>query len=822
MNIGLSEYEAKKRLAKYGPNILSGKKEFNIFIEFFSHFLNPLILILLFAAGISFFMGQVTDTIIIVMMIFLGVLLDFFQEYSADRSLKKLLETVRTTTLVIRNGKKIEIPVSHVVIGDVILLSSGDMVPADAKIIELNNFFVNQAALTGESFPEEKIISDSNIESDLITEKHNRNIVFRGTNVVSGSCTAVVFKTGKETEIGKIASALTLTFAKSDFEKGITNFGFFLMRIIFVLVIFTFFINAFLKHDYLMSFMFALTIAVGVTPELLPMILSITMAAGVKRMSQNGVIVKKFSSIPNFGSMNILCIDKTGTLTENIITIVRYVDYSGKDKELVLLLAYLNSFFQTGIKNPLDEAIVSYKKMNVNDYEKVDEIPYDFYRKRISVVVKYNNKNILVTKGAPEEVLNCCSLYQDDEKILEFNLDIKKETLNIFQKFSEQGFRVLSVASKEIDIREGYSPKDEIDMIFQGFILLLDPAKKDVKEVVKQLKDLGVESKIITGDNELVTKKICRDVGLDVKGIMLGLELAKFTDVALSVKAQNITIFARCSPIEKERIICALRANNNVVGYLGDGINDAPALKTADVGISVNNAVDIAKESADIVLMHKSLWDLKKGIIEGRKTFSNTMKYLMISLSSNFGNMFSAAAAVLFLPFLPILPIQILLNNLIYDFSQVTIPFDNVDNEWIQKPKRWNLAFVKKFMVTFGLVSSLFDFVTFFFLLHVLKASSTVFQTAWYMESLATQILVILVIRTKKLPILNSRPSLILILNSFVCVAIGWIIPYTFIGKKFQFEPLSLNTILNLMVIIFIYLIIVEITKRIFYKKIDF
>lgn len=819
-NEGLSHNEAKKRLEEQGPNILAEKKEFNVILEFLPHFTNPLVLILLFAAGISFFMGMTTDAIIIGCMVIFSVILDFFQEYSADKAMKKLLNSVRITATVVRNNKKEVVPVTDVVVGDVIFLSSGNMIPADARIIEAKDLFVNQSEITGESFPSEKTAIPAKTKSSSISEMNN--IVFLGTNVISGSATAVIIKTGKNTEFGEIASKLAQTPVKSDFEKGITNFGYFLMKIVFILVIFIFFFNSFLKHEYFQSFMFAIAIAVGITPELLPMIMSVTMAVGSKKMFKKGVIVKKLSSIPNLGSMTILCTDKTGTLTENSISLVECSDYTGKSDESVFLLAYLNSFFQTGIQNTLDDAVISYKKVDINGYKKIGEIPYDFLRKCMSIIVKEGKKHILITKGATEEIFKCCSQYRRLGKTIDFDKKVREKALKTYHELSEQGFRVLSVASKKVKAKEVYSKSDESKMVFEGFVSFLDPPKKDVKEVIKQLQSLGVETKIVTGDNELVTMKICNEVGLEVKGILIGEDLNKLTDDALRVKAQTTTLFARCSPDEKNRIINALKANNNVVGYMGDGINDAPSLKTADVGISVDSAVDIAKESADIILTKKSLKDLKEGIIEGRKTFGNTMKYIIMSLSSNFGNMFSAAGAILFLPFLPMLPIQILLNNLIYDVSQVTIPSDKVDNEWVQKPKRWNMDFVKKVMYIFGPISSLFDFITFFILFFVIKASAPVFQTAWFMESLATQILVIHIIRTKTLPIIKSRASTLVLASSTLCLATGWIIPYTPLGSLFKFEPLPLYILAILASIVLAYLIVVEIAKKYFYRKVDF
>lgn len=543
---GLTRHEALKRLYEQGPNVIAAKKEVSVVVEFLSHFANPLILILLSAAGLSYLMGQVTDAVIIGCIILFGVLLDFFQEYSADKSLKKLIASVKTTATVIREGKREEVPVTDIVTGDIIFLSSGDMVPADARIIEAKDFFVNQSSITGESYPSEKTAIPAKPGTASISEMNN--MVFRGTNVVSGRATAVVTKTGKNTEFGKIASNLALAQDKSDFEKGINNFGLFLMKIIFVLVIFIFFFNSFLKHDYFQSFMFAIAIAVGVTPELLPMIMSVTMTVGSKKMSKKGVIVKKLSSIPNFGSMNVLCTDKTGTLTENSIALVQYSDYSGKDSESVLTLAYINSSFQTGIKNTLDDAVIAYKKIDISSYQKVDEIPYDFFRKRMSVVVKKNDKLILVTKGAPEEIFKCTTHYLKAGKILDFDQKAREEALMTYDRLSEQGFRVLSVARREVESKEVYDKSDETEMVLEGFVSFLDPPKKDVREVINQLRELGVETKTITGDNELVTRKICNEVGLEIKGILLGSDLEKLTDDDLRVKARNITIFARCSP----------------------------------------------------------------------------------------------------------------------------------------------------------------------------------------------------------------------------------------------------------------------------------
>ncbi len=818
---GILDSEAIRRLEEKGHNVISEKKEIGIIFEFLKYFLNPLILILLFAAGMSFYFGQTIDAVIIFLLVIFSILLDFVKEYDARNSVKKLLDSVKTTATVIRGGEKKEVNVKYVCVGDVIFLSSGDLVPADARIISSKDLFVNQSALTGESYPSEKT-------EKVLTEKFSSiseltNIVFSGTSVVSGQATAIILKIGKDTEFGKIASHLLKKESKSEFEIGISNFGYLIMKIMIFIVMFIFLFNSLMHKNILEAFMFSIAIAVGITPELLPMIMSVTMAKGSNNMAKKGVIVKKLNSIPNLGSMDILCTDKTGTLTEDKISLVKYTDIKGKESDKTLLYAYLNSFNQTGIKNPLDDAILNYKKIDVLLYKKIDEIPFDFQRKRMSIIVHgKDKKRIMITKGAPEEVIKCCSKIsagktQKIDKIKE------NAAFDYYQKLSKDGYRVLAIAVKDVDAKNKvYKKEDEKDLELIGFVAFLDPAKEDVKDVLLHLEEIGVEIKVITGDNELVTEKICRDIGLKVKGVMTGKELATLNDDALKHRVENTTIFARFSPEQKNRIISVLKSNNHVVGYMGDGINDAPSLKTADVGISVNNAVDVAKDSADIVLTQKSLRALKEGIIEGRKAFGNTMKYIMMGLSSNFGNMFSAAGAILFLPFLPMLPIQILLINFIYDFSQITIPNDKVDSEWVKRPKRWNLKFIKRFMYVFGPLSSLFDYLTFFVLFFVFSFSAKSFQTGWFLESLATQTLVIYVIRTKKIPFLQSSPSKYLLISTMLCVAIGWMLPYTPLGKLFGFEPLSIMILSVLVGIVLLYLVVIEIAKRIFYKYNDF
>ncbi len=796
---GLSDDEAADRLETGGLNVISDKKEVGIVLEFLSHFKSPLILILIVATGISLYFGEIMNSIIVSIMILSSVILDFIEEHQASNAAKKLKEQVSSTATVIRSGIQKEVKTSDVCVGDVIFLCSGDLIPADARVFEADDFFVNQSALTGESFPHEKF-AEANEPTD--------RIVFLGSSVVSGTARAVIFKTGKETEFGKIAETLLKKDEKSDFEIGVNRFGFFISKVILFLVMLIFLFQALMHKDILESFMFAVAIAVGVTPELLPVILSVTMARGSERMAKNGVIVKRLSAIPNLGSMDVLCTDKTGTLTEDKIEVVGFIDAFGNENSDVLLYTYLNSYHQTGVKNPLDKAVVDWDGVDISAYQKKDEIPFDFVRKMMSVVVVGPTGNTLITKGAPEEIMAKCGATFDRVRA--------NETYNTL---SREGYRVLAVGIRhDISSKDRYTKEEETDLTFLGFVSFLDPAKKDVKNVLLELERLGIGIKIITGDNELVTEHVCRMIGLEVKGVLLGKEIHTMTDDALGVRAQNTTIFARFSPDEKNRIIRALRVTGHVVGYMGDGINDAPSLKTADVGISVNTAVDVAKESADIILTQKSLESIVSGVVEGRRSFGNTMKYVMMGLSSNFGNMFSVIGAIFYLPFLPMLPVQILLNNFIYDVSQITISSDTVDDDWIRSPKKWNLKRIKKFMYTFGFISSIFDFLTFFVLYSFFHANASVFQTGWFLESLATQTLVIHVIRTHKIPFLQSRASGWLLASTFLCLTIGWIIPYTPIGAFFHFSPMPLSILGVIAGLVFVYLVIVEIAKRIFYR----
>ncbi len=627
---------------------------------------------------------------------------------------------------------------------------------------------------------------------------------------------------GLETEFGKIAQRISRPETENAFEKGIKSFGFLIIRVIVIIVSIIFFINAILNKGVFDSFVFALAVAVGVTPELLPMIMSVNMAKGAMRMAKNGVLVKRLNSIPTFGSMDILCTDKTGTLTQDQITVIKHIDIFGNDSPAVLTVAYLNGYFETGIKSILDTAILKHGTIDVSDCTKIEELPYDFDRKRSSIIFEKNSRLTMVTKGAPEEIFKISSYYLDGETKKPLTKEILQQVSKLYDELSSDGLRILAIAEKEINEKKvRYEMNEESNLTLRGFMAFYDPPKEDVKETLIFMKEHGVDIKILTGDSPLVTKKICQDLNLEIKGIITGeeLDLNRLSDEAIFKKINNATICARLSPSQKEKIITELKRNGLIVGYLGDGINDAPSLKAADVGISVDNAVDVAKETADIILLQKGLKELMEGVIEGRKTFGNTMKYLLMGLSSNFGNMFSLIGASLFLPFFPMTASQILLNNFIYDSSQLAIPSDNVDTDYLKKPKHWNINFIKKYMIIFGPISSIFDLLTFYILFAVFHFNVSTFQAGWFLESLATQTLVIYIIRTQKIPFLQSRPSKYLLLTTLGAVGLGWLLTQRGIGEFFGFSPLPWFAIITIFVLVIIYLFMVEFVKQIFYKK---
>lgn len=805
---GLSEEAALKRLQLHGKNVFAHRKRDLLIVQFLKKLKNPLVLILLVASFLSAYLGEISNFSIIAVIIAVSVIIDVIQERHAENAVELLQRKVSVTATVMRGRKKREIPLADIVVGDIVLLSAGDIIPADLRVLEAQELMVDQSVLTGESFPQEKHVGA--IRGTNIDYAARINTLFMGTHVQSGSGMAVVVKTGAGTELGKIVDQIAKKRPETEFERGIKSFGYLLMKTTLVLVIFVFFVNALLKHSILDSFLFALALAVGLTPELLPLIMTVNLARGALRMSKKNVVVKYLPAIQNFGSMSVCCMDKTGTLTENRIILERYEDASGKESQKVLLYGYVNALFQSGLKSPLEEAVLSHGEVSSAGYKKIQEIPFDFFRKRLSVIVTYKDARSIISKGAPEEVLSVCTISHAD----------KMKALDRFHELSSQGFRVLAVAYRHVPDREVYTEKDESRMTYMGLMAFYDPPKRSSKRVLRELAEHGVEVKILTGDGDLVTRHVCTELGLPIHGIVLGSAIDRLSDHTLGALIEKTTVFARLNPIQKNRVITILKQRGVVVGYLGDGINDAPSLKTADIGISVNNAVDIAKESADVILLKKDLRVLLDGVREGRKTYGNIMKYLMMGTSSNFGNMVSMAGASLFLPFLPMLPVQILLNNLLYDFSELAVPSDSVDEEYMKTPKKWDISFIKKFMIIFGPISSFIDVATFAILLIIFHAHMALFQTGWFVESLVTQSLIIFSIRTRIVPFFKSVPSRLLAGTSVGIALFAIALPYTPFASWFSFVPLPISFIGWLIALLIAYICIVEGAKKILYRQI--
>ncbi|MGD1060932.1 MAG: magnesium-translocating P-type ATPase [Methanomassiliicoccales archaeon] len=815
---GLSGEEAEKRFEIVKSNAIQITKRRHVVIKFLSYFRNPLVIILLIAGLISGFLGDAVEAAIIFVIVLVSVSLSFYQENKAEGAAEALRLRVSTTASVLRDGKKVEVRLEQVVPGDIVILSPGDIVPADSRILSAKDFFVDQSALTGESFPVEKDIKPIGKEDKQPTSWNN--CVFLGTSVISGSATAAVMNTGMSTEYGAIAKKLVSRDVETDYNRGLRRFGYLITEVTIFLVIFVFMVNALNHKDVLQSLLFAVALAVGLTPELLPMIVTVNLSKGAQKMSSKSVIVKRLSSIQELGSMDVLCTDKTGTLTENHIDLTVHIDPEGNDDREVLEKAYLNSLFETGLKSPLDDAILNHEKMDMSAWRKIDEIPFDFQRRMASIVAEKDDRPMMILKGAVEEVLKQCTSTRNKGGVSPLEGERRDAVLAKYQELSAQGYRVLAVAEK--DVEQGvvaFTTADEAQLTLVGFVAFLDPPKESALEALHLMDEAGIKVKIVTGNNELVTKKVCEQLGYKIDRLVLSSEMDKLDNLAFARVVEEANVFARVTPAQKDRIITTLKGNGHVVGFLGDGINDAPSLKVSDVGISVDTAVDVAKEAADIILLQKDLKVLHDGVLEGRKTFGNTMKYTMMGTSSNFGNMFSVAGASLFLPFLPMLPIQILLNNLLYDFSELTIPTDNVDPEYIQEPKKWDTQFIRRFMLIFGPISSIFDFVTFFILLFVFNADASVFQTAWFVESLSTQALIIFVIRTRRIPFFRSRPSGPLVASTLVVVLIAFVLPYTILGPLFQFVQLPLTFYLAVLGIIAAYLLLVEVVKVAFYYQ---
>jgi len=812
---GLTSDEAQQRLARYGTNSLKSKKRSDALTLLLSQFKSPIVLILLFAAGLSLFLHDSADSIIILTIVFISAILGFWQERGAANAVKKLISMVQTKAEVLRNGSPTEIPVEAVVPGDIVSLSAGAGIPGDCLILESTDVFVNEATLTGETYPVEKAVETLPPETPLSQRK---NALFMGTHVVSGMAKAVVVRTGTDTEFGKVSQRLELRPPETDFERGIRRFGYLLMEVTLMLVIAIFAVNVYLKRPVLDSFLFSLALAVGLTPQLLPAIISINLSHGAKRMALQKVIVKRLASIENFGSMNVLCSYKTGTLTEGVVQLHGALDVEGHENEKVLLYAYLNAFYETGFMNPIDEAIHTHRQFDVSGYQKLDEVPYDFVRKRLSLLVAKDNTHLMVTKGALANVLAACSSVETPDGTAADLAAVQERIQERFQEFSSKGFRTLGVAYRNIGSDVRLTKDHETQMTFLGFLVFFDPPKPGIVETISQLKRLGVSLKIITGDNPLVAAHVSQQVGLSDAQILSGPDLRQMSDEALLQRVNQVEVFAEVEPNQKERIILALQKAGNVVGYMGDGINDASALHAADVGISVDSAVDVAKEAADIVLLEKGLGVLIQGVREGRMTFANTMKYVFMATSANFGNMFSMAGASLFLPFLPLLPKQILLTNLLTDLPEMTIATDNVDVELVERPQRWNIQFIRKFMMTFGLVSSVFDYMTFGVLLLVLHATTEQFRTGWFIESVISASMIVLVIRTRK-SFFKSIPGKYLLMATLLVVGVMLIFPFTPLVKLFGFSRVSIRFLLVMGIIVVSYIIVAEIAKKLFYRS---
>lgn len=813
---GLSHADAKQRLSQYGANSLKQIHKSSAFMMLLNQFKSPIILILILAAVLSIFLKDAADAIIIIAIVLISGLLGFWQERGASNAVEKLLALVQVKATVLRDGQSQEIPNEEVIPGDIVVLGAGKTIPGDCLVLESKDLSVNEAALTGETYPVDK----QNGVLPAATGLNKRtNSLYMGTNVISGTAKAVVVHTGKETEFGKVSQRLKLRPPETEFEHGLSKFGYFLMEVTLVLVALIFAANVYLHRPVLESFMFSLALAVGLTPQLLPAIVSVNLARGAATMAKKRVIVKHLPAIENFGSMNVFCTDKTGTLTEGEVKIHSAVDVEGKESDRVLLYAYLNAISESGYVNPIDTAIREYKTFDISTYQKLDEVAYDFNRKRLSILFKKDSRNLIVTKGALKNILDVCSTVETAEGKTIDIADGRQKLHQQAEDLGSKGFRALGVAYRDFE-RDSFSKDDETNMTFLGYLALFDPPKAGIADTIKELELLGITPKMITGDSKAVAMSIIQQIGLPEPKAMTGSELEKLSDEALMHRVQDTNVFAEVEPNQKERIIIALKKAGNVVGYLGDGINDASALHAADVGISVESAVDVAKEAADIVLMEKDLNVLIEGVKEGRVTFANTLKYVFMATSANFGNMFSMAGISLFLPFLPLLPSQILLTNLLTDFPELTIATDRVDKELVSKPRRMDIKFIRNFMIVFGLLSSIFDYLTFGALL-LLHAQPQQFRTGWFLESVISASMVVLVVRTRK-SIFDSKPGKYLLMATLATVGVTIFMPWTPLGTLFGFQPLPLSFVLVLGAIVLFYVTAAENVKRVFYSRVKF
>ena len=812
---GLSDVEVERRQATALPSRLKPARDRQPLRLLLAQFRSPIILILLFAAGVSFFLAEHSDALIILTIILASALLSFRQEYSAARAVAGLLALVQVTARVWRGGLLVEVPADSVVPGDVVELSAGSSLPADARLLEAKDLFVDEATLTGETDPVEK--ATVTLPGDVPLQKRT-NSLFLGTHVVSGQARAVIVRVGKDTEFGRIAHRMVVRPPETEFERGVRRFGYLLLEVTLLLVLAIFAVNVYLERPVLESFLFSMALAVGLTPQLLPAIISVNLSHGAKRMAERHVVVKRLASIENFGSMTVLCSDKTGTLTEGALRLHAALNVEGESSERVLFLGYLNAVFETGFSNPLDEALRRHRIFDLAGYRKLEEEPYDFVRKRLSILVATPQTHLLITKGAVESMLTICLQAERRDGALVPIDDVRRSVREQVRALSGQGFRTIGLACRDMGGLDRVSKEHEAGMIFLGVLVFADLPKAGIAKTVGALRRLGVALRMVTGDQALVAAHVGREVGLADPRLLTGNDLRGMSDDALCARAAEIDIFAEIEPNQKERIIRALRASGHVVGYLGDGISDAPALHAADVGISVDQAVDVAKEAADLVLLEHDLSVLVDGVREGRKTFANTLKYVFMATSANFGNMFSMAGASLFLPFLPLLPKQILLTNVLTDIPEMTIATDHVDPELIDRPRRWDIPFIRRFMLTFGFVSSVFDYLTFAVLLLVLQATTGQFRTGWFVESVLSASVIVLVIRTRR-PCATSRPSSGLLLSTLLVGLATMLLPVTPVGALLGFEPLPPVFWAALIGILVAYVGAAELAKRLFYQK---
>jgi len=830
---GLSTDEAEHRLDEYGPNELSQKKRLSFWADMFRRLKSPLVIQLLAIATISAIIGEIKSALIVSAMVILSVGLSYVLDRRSYLAVESLGKRVQSRTLVIRNGQETEVKISEVVPGDVVVLHAGSIIPADLRLISAKDFFVSESSLTGESMPVEKTaIPPANPVQSAIELP---NACFLGTFVTSGTARGLVINTGQRTIFGAISEKLTEEPPETSFDRGVRKFTWLMIRFMVIMVFAVFMIVGLTKGNWLEALLFGISVAVGLTPEMLPMIITVNLAKGALSMAKKKVIVKRLPAIQNFGAINVLCTDKTGTLTQDRVVLEKHVDILGNSSKDVLNYAYLNSYFQTGLRNLIDRAILEYEELEVEqNCRLVDELPFDFQRRRMSVVVDYEGNHVLICKGAVEEIYSCCTSYQIGDEVYPLIDMIRADLFEEVEQLNRNGFRVLGIAYREFPrTKTVFTVEDESQLILLGYIAFFDPPKGSASEAVKLLKKAGVKVKVLTGDNGLVTEKICHEVGIEIDGMISGSDLARLSSEEFLKAVENNNVFVKLSPVQKEEIVEALRKNGQVVGFLGDGINDAPALKAADVGISVDSAVDVAKESADIILLVKSLLVLEEGIIEGRRVFANIIKYIRMAASSNFGNMFSVVGASYLLPFLPMRPVQILTNNLLYDFSQTGIPTDRVDEELIAKPRRWDIASIKNFMIFIGPISSIFDYATFalmWFFFHCnaylhpdLAAGqkeflAKLFQTGWFVESLLTQTMIVHIIRTKRIPFIQSRPSSHLLMTTLIIMAIGAWLPYSPFGPSLGMVPLPGIYWLWIASFLLGYSVLAHLVKTWFYK----